>query len=526
MRYSFNDFVFDSEQLLLSKQNEMIPCRPNEAKLLALFLAEPQRVLSKDDILDRVWAGKVVSEQAVFQSISNLRNVFGESAIKTFPKKGYQWQPSVSLLEPAGSVVAPNAETAGSFDLRHTRSRWLLLLVAVIVSLVILFYMLNKYKSERAPIAILPLIVDSQNQNSSELQVELLDAFWKSLLGTGMFQAVVLKQDENHRDFFYAPQKFFKSIALRTNSSLVMAASLGKRNDKVFIRFFLQSQGNTWIAEIEEDTREQLLKTWLDHLSHVVQSRFATADAMDVVLMNAELKLLNNKYPDDRVILCRLVQSQLALGDSSNALVLAEQLHDKAQSHHDKFNMAYALLLWGQALQQQELLNGAEKKYQESLNIFRAGQNHRSASEVQIALGSVAFALGNYEQMKARQLQAIESAHLAVDVLLEAHINEMSAVMALKFGLHNETEYFLKQAEALLDQHNQSREHYAMVYFYKGMSEPDPARAEYQYRRVISVTPDDPTLWVRERAQANLIQFLSIKNDGRMRLMFTQVSIL
>ena len=108
MRYSFNDFVFDSEQLLLFKQNEMIPCRPNEAKLLALFLAEPQTVLGKEDILDRVWAGKVVSEQAVFQSISNLRSLFGEAAIKTFPKKGYQWQLDVCVID-------------ASLCLRHTR---------------------------------------------------------------------------------------------------------------------------------------------------------------------------------------------------------------------------------------------------------------------------------------------------------------------------------------------------------------------------------------------------------------------
>ena len=88
MKYAFNDFVFDSEQLTLYKNNEVIACRYNEAKLLALFLSEPARIFSKDDILERVWAGKVVSEQAVFQNISVLRTLFGENAIKTFSKKG------------------------------------------------------------------------------------------------------------------------------------------------------------------------------------------------------------------------------------------------------------------------------------------------------------------------------------------------------------------------------------------------------------------------------------------------------
>jgi hypothetical protein len=33
-----------------------------------------------------------VSEQVVFQNISHLRAIFGNDAIKTFSKRGYQWQ--------------------------------------------------------------------------------------------------------------------------------------------------------------------------------------------------------------------------------------------------------------------------------------------------------------------------------------------------------------------------------------------------------------------------------------------------
>jgi tetratricopeptide (TPR) repeat protein len=95
---------------------------------------------------------------------------------------------------------------------------------------------------------------------------------------------------------------------------------------------------------------------------------------------------------------------------------------------------------------------------------------------------------------------------LAKDFLLETQLNEISAVLALKFKYHQDAECFLKQAEMLLDEHNQSREHYAMVYFYMGMSEQESSAAEHNYRRVLSVTPDDPTLWVRERAQAHLVQ--------------------
>ena len=53
---------------------------------------EPEKIHSKEAIMDSVWQDKVVSEQAVFQNISHLRILFGNHAIKTFSKRGYQWQ--------------------------------------------------------------------------------------------------------------------------------------------------------------------------------------------------------------------------------------------------------------------------------------------------------------------------------------------------------------------------------------------------------------------------------------------------
>ncbi|GGY65864.1 hypothetical protein GCM10011613_07200 [Cellvibrio zantedeschiae] len=505
MLYSFNDFVFDSERLLLSKHEEIISCRPNEAKLLALFLAEPQTVFSKDDILNRVWAGKVVSEQAVFQSISNLRSLFGEGSIKTFPKKGYQWQVNACVLESESSAESEVSDVPLVSFYQANKRLFIQFIVAFVVSIAVLFYLLDRSKIDSTQIAAFPLLIDSQNQDSPELQAELVEPLWNELLDTGNFQPVTTEQNEDYRDFFYLPEKYTQHISLRKNSSLIMGF-VGERKGKVFVRYLLKSHSNFWLAEIEAGSRAQLIEKWLSHLTHVTSSRFAVVDTIDPVLINAELKLLHNSYPDDLVIFYRLVQSQLWLGDSSNTLVLAEQLSDKARAQNDNLYLGSALLIWGQALQQQQLLGDAEQKLQQALVLFKDAQNYRMASETQVAIGRLAFDKGNYKQMKAWNIQAMESARLAKDVLLEAHLNEVSAVMALKFKYRQDAEYFLKQAETLLDKHNQSREHYAMVYFYMGMSEQEPSAAEHNYRRVLSVTPNDPALWVRERAQAHLVQ--------------------
>lgn len=72
MRYIFQNFEFDSTSLVLKKDNQALAIRHNEAKVLKLLLEHSDNVFSKEEILSHVWQDKVVSEQAVFQSISNL----------------------------------------------------------------------------------------------------------------------------------------------------------------------------------------------------------------------------------------------------------------------------------------------------------------------------------------------------------------------------------------------------------------------------------------------------------------------
>ncbi len=112
MYYYFQDYQFDSNSLLLSQQGQLLVLRNNEARLLHFFLSEPAQVHSKEQILAAVWQDKVVSEQAVFQAISNLRQQFGDSAIRTFPKKGYQWQIATESAEVARTAEPVDRDTA------------------------------------------------------------------------------------------------------------------------------------------------------------------------------------------------------------------------------------------------------------------------------------------------------------------------------------------------------------------------------------------------------------------------------
>ncbi|KZN37643.1 winged helix-turn-helix domain-containing protein [Pseudoalteromonas luteoviolacea] len=92
MKLAFQDFQFDSQALTLSKDGRKISLKEKPAQILALLVTQPEKIHSKGEILEEVWPGRTVTEQVVFQNIGHLRALFGDDAIKTFSKKGYQWQ--------------------------------------------------------------------------------------------------------------------------------------------------------------------------------------------------------------------------------------------------------------------------------------------------------------------------------------------------------------------------------------------------------------------------------------------------
>ena len=55
MRYSFKDFEFDSDSLVLRQSGQSLAIRHNEAKVLTLLLGLTDKVFSKEEILSLVW---------------------------------------------------------------------------------------------------------------------------------------------------------------------------------------------------------------------------------------------------------------------------------------------------------------------------------------------------------------------------------------------------------------------------------------------------------------------------------------
>lgn len=100
--------------------------------LLAQYLSERSgQVISKEELLENVWEGSFVEEQAVFQSINEIRKAFSPTeVIKTYPRKGYEW---VVPSQPE-MVETHHQETLGGIQRKHA----IVICVTALVGLLLL----------------------------------------------------------------------------------------------------------------------------------------------------------------------------------------------------------------------------------------------------------------------------------------------------------------------------------------------------------------------------------------------------
>jgi TolB-like protein len=112
VRYFFEDYALDTERRELVRGPDIIPTPPQVFDLLTYLIRNRERVVSKDDLVDAIWNGRIISDVALTTRLNAARNAIGDSGekqclIKTLPRKGFRFVGAVrEEQEPAGVAIA------------------------------------------------------------------------------------------------------------------------------------------------------------------------------------------------------------------------------------------------------------------------------------------------------------------------------------------------------------------------------------------------------------------------------------
>ena len=112
MIYRFDDFEIDTGSYRLSKSGEPVAVEPLVFDLLVYLVDHCDRVVSRDELFENLWQGKVVTDAALGARIKDLRKVLGDSGerqsvIRTVHGRGYRFVTNVEAADTGEVVMAP-----------------------------------------------------------------------------------------------------------------------------------------------------------------------------------------------------------------------------------------------------------------------------------------------------------------------------------------------------------------------------------------------------------------------------------
>ena len=96
MIFEFSNYQLDTDRRELSGASGPIPLQPQAFSLLVYLIENADRVVSKDEIFEAVWEGRIVGDGTLNARINSIRTATGDDGsrqaiVKTLPRQGFRF---------------------------------------------------------------------------------------------------------------------------------------------------------------------------------------------------------------------------------------------------------------------------------------------------------------------------------------------------------------------------------------------------------------------------------------------------
>jgi DNA-binding winged helix-turn-helix (wHTH) protein len=114
MLFQFNNFNIDTDRRELEGPDRVIHVEPQVFDLLVYFAQNPNRVISKNQLIEKIWKGRVISDAALNSRINLARRAIGDTGkrqalIRTIQRRGFLFAAEVTMR--AGTQLSSAADS-------------------------------------------------------------------------------------------------------------------------------------------------------------------------------------------------------------------------------------------------------------------------------------------------------------------------------------------------------------------------------------------------------------------------------
>ncbi|MGP1351711.1 MAG: alpha/beta fold hydrolase [Parasphingopyxis sp.] len=126
MIYRFDDFALDAGRFELRRAGEALAAEPQVLSLLILLVEGGDRLVTKDELIERIWEGRIVSDAAITSRVKSARHLLGDDGrqqryIRTVHGKGFRFVAAVEA-DAAGTAQSDESQAAEeSLSVRQQR---------------------------------------------------------------------------------------------------------------------------------------------------------------------------------------------------------------------------------------------------------------------------------------------------------------------------------------------------------------------------------------------------------------------
>ena len=276
LNYEFGRFRLNVAERILLREGDIVPLTPKVFDILLTLVENSGQVVSKDDLMKRVWPNTFVEEGNLTQNISLLRKALGETPggvqfIETVPRRGYRFVAEINHA-PAGSngisvAAAPVVTTeapapAAAVVPRYRRTPAFVLAAGlVVVGIIGVMYFTSKAGSTTIPInsiAVLPFIDESGDKDSEYINDKIAESLINSLSKLPQLRVVPRSVVAGYKGRELDPRKIGEELNVRA----VVTGRMRRHGDVISIQadlIDLQNVAQLWGQHYDHKMSDALL---------------------------------------------------------------------------------------------------------------------------------------------------------------------------------------------------------------------------------------------------------------------------
>jgi DNA-binding winged helix-turn-helix (wHTH) protein/tetratricopeptide (TPR) repeat protein len=516
MDFKFANYRFLSESLMLYRDNELIPLKRNQAVLLRYFLSAPDGIHSKDDIIDFVWQGRVVTEQVVFQTISQLRSIVGTNAIQTFSKKGYKWQLPLEILEVTETLelkslvttkpienYSPSTTSSVTSKAQGNKAQGNKIYYAAAVFAVFLFIMFASFNQSDVSETKLSIAVPIAVETLEPLTISFNQSVLVAIANDSRFNSQKVNLVSSIKQYFSAPKYQWLQAGLNPKDWLLWGEVLP--SDKgMFFRYTITNETFTWQGYVFSEELVGLEQEFIKRLHQLDDLGVFVSSALPMDL--AVLSSIHKKAPTDPEITLLLAKYYINANQTDIGLTYLDKLTKLNSAFAQKPYQAMAYYHTGKVYKQRGHYVLAQGQFDKMAKVLKDTPLTHLQLDIVNANAWLAYAQANSTNMFSVLASGFSILDETNDPLALFELHILYSILAEKTAHHDKKYNHLNEAQALLLQHKLDESNLAIVYYHFALFSQDNNKAKPYLKRILALSRTANNYWVQDQAFELLVQ--------------------